>query len=316
MRQSLSSARPAIMTRAGRSMFVMVAFGIAVLLIWAASPSTVSADQHSEDQAAPVEEPTASPSPEAPTEEPTDSPPPVAPVEEPTDSPPPEAPPEGPTDSHLEGPQPGDDPGEGQTHDAPVDGPEHMGPPDEPAFEGPPPGDGPPPGGHNDELRQCVIDTLGFLPSALSDLTPEQAQQVGQNCARPGEGGQDQGQHGPEIDDETRECVINVFGYMPENPEYLTQDQKIALGQECFAGEHGGDRQGPEGDPLDDATRQCIMDTLGYLPDGPEDLTQEEQIMLGQACFGGQSGPGGQDGPDQETIECIANVLGYLPSSP
>ena len=67
-------------------------------------------------------------------------------------------------------------------------------------------------GGPDADLQQCVIDTLGFFPSALTDLTPEQTKSIGQNCARPGErsGGPGQGQQGPEIDDATRECVIAV----------------------------------------------------------------------------------------------------------
>lgn len=41
------------------------------------------------------------------------------------------------------------------------------------------------PSGPNAGLQQCVIDTLGFFPTALTDLSPEQAQLIGQNCARP-----------------------------------------------------------------------------------------------------------------------------------
>ena len=36
-------------------------------------------------------------------------------------------------------------------------------------------------------LKQCVIDTVGFLPADMSDLTPEELQLVGQNCANPGQ---------------------------------------------------------------------------------------------------------------------------------
>jgi len=36
-------------------------------------------------------------------------------------------------------------------------------------------------------LKQCVIDTVGFLPVDMSDLTPEELQLGGQNCANPGQ---------------------------------------------------------------------------------------------------------------------------------
>lgn len=73
-----------------------------------------------------------------------------------------------------------------------------------------------------------MIDILGFFPDVATDLFPEQAQLMGQNCARPGEGGQGQGR--PEIYDATRECIINFIGYIPEGPEEMTEDQEqIAL---------------------------------------------------------------------------------------
>ena len=64
------------------------------------------------------------------------------------------------------------------------------------------------PAGPNDALVRCVIDILGFLPDGPDDLSPEQAQMVGQNCGG-GQGGG--GQRGaPAIDDETqRELKAN-----------------------------------------------------------------------------------------------------------
>ncbi len=194
-------------------------------------------------------------------------------------------------------------------------------------------------------LKQCVIDTVGFLPADMSELTPEQLQLVGQECANPGQrksksaqqgsqGGQrdqqgqgDQGsqggQQGSDIDPVTEECIIRVLGYMPEGPEDMTEEQKIALGQECFG--HNQQRQGPpptEDGGLDEVTPQCILDTLGFMPEGKDEITQEQMIMIGEACFGGarqdggQRGPGQGDGPDEETLQCITEVLGFLPERP
>ena len=168
---------------------------------------------------------------------------------------------------------------------------------------------------------------------------------VGQECANPGQrkkqsaqrnpqggqsdqpsqGGQgDQGdQQGADIDPETEECIIRVIGYMPEEPEDLTEEQKIALSQECFG--HNQQRQGPppsEGGELDEETAQCILDTLGFMPESKDEITQEQMIMIGEACLGshrqegGPRGPGQGDGPDEEALQCITEVLGFLPERP
>ena len=60
MVETLATAKSAIMQRAGRPMFVILAFGIAVLFIWTLSVQTASADSHGEAPAnAPVDAPPA-----------------------------------------------------------------------------------------------------------------------------------------------------------------------------------------------------------------------------------------------------------------
>ena len=92
-----------------------------------------------------------------------------------------------------------------------------------------------------------MIDTVGFLPAEMSGLTPEELQLVGQDCANPGQskqtqqsfggpqGGQGQqgGQHqqGQGIEPVTEECNLSVLGYLPKGLEDMTEEQKIALGQ-------------------------------------------------------------------------------------
>ena len=46
------------------------------------------------------------------------------------------------------------------------------------------------------------------------------------------------------------------------------------------AGEHDGS------DDLDEETRQCIIDVLGYLPSSPDELTEEQKRQVGRECFG------------------------------
>ena len=118
-----------------------------------------------------------------------------------------------------------------------------------------------------------MIDTVGLLPADMSDLTPEELQLVGQECANPGQskqtkqsfGGQQggqrqqggQNQQGQGIDPVTEECILSVLGYLPKGLEDMTEEQKIALGQECFGQNH--QRQGPyQNDGVNEATKQTV----------------------------------------------------------
>ncbi|MQG33723.1 MAG: hypothetical protein FI717_05395 [SAR202 cluster bacterium] len=67
---------------------------------------------------------------------------------------------------------------------------------------------------------------------------------------------------------------------------------------------------------MDPATEQCIMDTLGYMPSSPDELTQEEMDLIGAACFGDHGTSGSSSEHDAAIDQCIIDVLGYLPSSP
>ena len=75
---------------------------------------------------------------------------------------------------------------------------------------------------------------------------------------------------------------------------------------ECFGGAPGG----PDGD-LDQHTIQCIVDLVGFLPSGPDDLPEDEKRLVGRECF--EQDP---DDLDEESRQCIIGVLGYLPDSP
>jgi hypothetical protein len=88
----------------------------------------------------------------------------------------------------------------------------------------------------------------------------------------------------------------------------MTEEQKITLGQECFGQNH--QRQGPhQDDRMDEATKQCIIDNLGFMPDEKANLAQDQTRMIGEACFAGERGdsdhrgPDQGNGPDEETLE-------------
>ena len=167
-------------------------------------------------------------------------------------------------------------------------------------------------GGLDEETFQCVVSVLGRVPANEDDFTNEEKRAVGLQCFGGHDGGSD-GSDGPgDLTEEDRQCIISVLGRMPTDEHDLSHDEKLLLGQECFAGQFDGDHDGP--DDLDQETLQCIVDTIGRLPAHENDLTDQEERLIGQACFGG--GHGGPDDLDEETLQCIVDLLGYLPSGP
>ena len=102
----------------------------------------------------------------------------------------------------------------------------------------------------------------------------------------------------------------------------MTEEQKIALGQECFGQNHQSQGPPPQNGGMDEATKQCIIDTLGFMPEGKDELTEDQMIMIGEACFAGERydgnrrEPGQDNSPDEQTLQCITDVLGFLPERP
>ena len=184
-------------------------------------------------------------------------------------------------------------------------------------------------GGPDTQTMQCVVEVLGRMPTHEDDLTTDEKRLVGQKCfAGHGGGPSDsrgrQGGPGPELDDATLQCVVSTIGRMPSSETDLTNEEKILLGEACFGGhiQRPGERGGPggQGGPgdLDSQTIQCITDTIGRVPTGPQDMTNEEMVLVGRACFGG-GGPDGHGAPgdlDASTIQCITDTVGRLPSGP
>ena len=168
------------------------------------------------------------------------------------------------------------------------------------------------PGGLDEETIQCIVSVLGRMPSHEDDLTNEEKRAVGQKCFAGHDGGRDRSDGPGRLTAQEEQCIIRVLGRIPEGEDDLTNEEKRLLGQECFAGQHGGDRGGPS--DLDQETLQCIVDTIGRLPAHENDLTGEEERLIGQACFdGAHRGPSDLD---EATIQCIVDILGYMPEGP
>ena len=66
---------------------------------------------------------------------------------------------------------------------------------------------------------------------------------------------------------------------------------------------------------------ECMTRSLGRIPTGPGDFTQEERIKVAQECLGGNSGPNPGQGllPGAPQLEdatrCVARLLGRIPTS-
>jgi hypothetical protein len=197
---------------------------------------------------------------------------------------------------------------------------------------------GPGPGEMDENTLRCILGILGRAPSNLQDLTDEEKGLVAQACLGGGPAGAaGGGQLGPGgragPDDQSTQCMIRVLGRIPAGPNDFTDDEKRLVAQTCFGpgggGGSSGVANGAQGGP-DEAGMQCILKVLGRMPSGPDDLTEDEKRLVGQACFDdgrggsggdergpqGQRGPGGSGGPDDADMQCILEVLGRMPTGP
>ena len=177
----------------------------------------------------------------------------------------------------------------------------------------------------DDQTIQCIISTVGRTPTHEDDFTDAEKRLVGQQCfgGHSGVPGDSRGRQrdggGPgDLDDETRQCIFDSIGRLPSGEDELTNEEKRLIGVACFGG-HPGGRGGSDGPgDLDEDTVRCITATIGRIPTGPEDMTNEEMVLVGRTCFGG-GGPDGHGGPgdlDDATLQCITDTIGRMPSGP
>ena len=178
-------------------------------------------------------------------------------------------------------------------------------------------------GGLDDQGLQCVIATIGRVPAGENDLSDEEKRAVAELCFGQREPGLDsqgrtpRGSNGPgDLDEETIQCIVSVLDRMLQSESDFTNEEKRAVGRQCFAGHDGGPDGSNGPGRISVEEEQCIIRVLGRMPEGEDDLTHEEKLLLGQECFAGQHG-GEQGGPgdlDQETIQCIVETIGRMPS--
>ena len=85
------------------------------------------------------------------------------------------------------------------------------------------------------------------------------------------------------------------------------------LGETCFANERdhrsGRDGHGDRGDgnEIDGAANQCIIDMLGFLPEHPEDLSYDDKVRVGAEWFG--MGLNNANDLGNSALECIKGLL-------
>ena len=180
-------------------------------------------------------------------------------------------------------------------------------------------------------VLECIVSVIGRSPQSPDDLTNEERRLVGQQCfggqggpRNPEQRGQPRGEGPGDLSDEDLQCITDTIGRLPAGPDDFSDEEKRLLGRACFTGRGGpGDGRGgnerlPGENDLDEATLQCIEENLGRLPFGPEDMTDVEKRLIGQACFGGDRGPGsgGPDDISDEELQCIVDTIGRLPTGP
>ena len=172
------------------------------------------------------------------------------------------------------------------------------------------------------KVLQCIIATIGRVPAGEDDLSDDERRKVGERCfgqhdLRGTQGGEPRGSNGPgDLDEQTLQCIISVVGRLPADEHDLTNEEKRAVGQRCFAGHDGGRDRSDGPGRLTAQEEQCIIRVLGRMPSDEHDLSNEEKRLLGQKCFAGQHG-GDRGGPsdlDQKTIKCIVDTIGRMPA--
>ena len=212
------------------------------------------------------------------------------------------------------------------------------------------PGDG---GDLNQQTMQCIISTVGRMPSHGDDFTEDEKRLVGQNCFG-NQSGRWEDVGPPELRVDPILCIESTIGRRLGPDFEPTEAEKRLIGAACF-GDHGGGPGGSDGpEDLDPQTVQCVESTIGRRLGPGFEATEEEKRLIGAACFGGPGGgPGGADAeillciegtigrlpanefdltiqekisigracfnediPDDDTIQCIVDTLGYLPDGP
>ena len=171
------------------------------------------------------------------------------------------------------------------------------------------PGDG---GDLNQQTIQCIISTVGRMPSHGDDFTEDEKRLVGQNCFG-NQSGTHQDIDGTERRVEPTACIESTIGRRLGPGFEPTEEEKRLIGAACF-GDHGGGPGGSDGPgDLDEATIRCIESTIGRRLGPGFEPTEEEKRLIGAACFGDHGG--GSDGPDAEILLCIEGTIGRLPAN-
>ena len=89
----------------------------------------------------------------------------------------------------------------------------------------------------------------------------------------------------PELDDEALQCIVSTIGRLPSGPGDLSTNEKQAIGRECFGGGRDSRSTRVSARGPSQEIKECIVNLIGRLPEGPEDLTDEEKRLIGQECF-------------------------------
>lgn len=120
--------------------------------------------------------------------------------------------------------------------------------------------------GVEDDLAQCLVDVLGYMPSGPDALNNEKKILVARECF-----GQDISEGRPSRD-EVRNGPRNDGG------DRCPRDGNGGPDQDPRGSNGGGDRD-------TEALVRCAVEVLGYVPESVAALTDEKKQLISDACF-------------------------------
>ena len=180
-----------------------------------------------------------------------------------------------------------------------------------------------------EQVQACIREGIQIARNGGRTLNQALRRQIEEICSREGalpEGRQSPVEPEAVSDQQLRECIRRVLGFLPTDRQDVGDEQRLRIEQACpevrgrlaeILRAGGGDRIQPGGVAavLDPATTDCIQRILRRVPSESEELTEDEKRRILESCFGGVTtapqqtpGPGQQQPPSGQTATQAGNT--------
>lgn len=153
-----------------------------------------------------------------------------------------------------------------------------------------------------EQVEACILEGIRIARSGGRTLTQQLRRQITEVCRR--DGALPEGQQTPEApvtvsDEQLRECIRKVLGFVPAESRSLTVLQRAKIIQTCpevqgrlgevlRSGDGNATQTGAVDTVLDPATTECIQRILRLISSGSEGLTERQKRSILESCFGGE----------------------------